>query len=256
MTRVLRVEWWKLRRSRVSLATTLLLALLVPGMGLGFYVVAVSGGTGAMAIKASALLRGDGWAGYLGLVDQIAAVAIFIGAGVVVAWVFGREHADRTFQALFALPVSRSTIAAAKFVILAGWLAVLAIAIPVMALGLGVIAGVGSDGGGDALVAELIRLLAICSGAGLLALPTGYVASVGRGYLPAIGALIITVAAAQIAVLFGTGGWFPFAVPGLAAVTGTPGAPALSLAQVVLVPLVSLAGMAGTVRWWRRAEVV
>jgi ABC-2 type transport system permease protein len=256
VTRALRVEWWKVKRSRVTLTASLLLGLLVPGMGLGFYLVAVAGGTGAMAVKAAALLQGEGWVGYLGLVEQIAAVAIFIGAGVVVSWVFGREHADRTFQALFALPVSRSTIAAAKFLILCGWVAALAIVIPAMALGLGAIADVGSNGGGDAPWAELIRLVAICAGAGLLALPTGYVASAGRGYLPAIGALIITVAVAQIAVLFGTGGWFPFAVPGLAAVTGTAGAPTLSIAQVALVPLVSLAGVAATVSWWGRAEVV
>lgn len=255
MSSAVSIEWWKLRRSRVTLVATALMGLLLPALGLGFYSVAINGGTGSMADKAAALLVGEGWMGYLGLVDQVAAVALFLGAGVVVAWVFGREHVDRTFPSLFALPVSRSAIAGAKFTVLLAWVIALGVAVCLMALVLGVAGGV-EPFEADVVIAGLMRLLAICIGAGLLSLTMGFVASVGRGYLPAIGALIVLVAAAQVSVLFGTGGWFPFAVPGLMAVSGAEGVPEVSAIQLVLVPALAATGVWATLSWWRKAEVV
>lgn len=255
MRAALRVELLKLTRSRVTLVATVLMGLLLPAMGLAFYSVALSGGVGALADKAEAFLTGEGWVGYLGLVDQIAAVAVFVGAGVVVAWGFGREHVDRTFPSLFALTVPRATIALAKFLILSAWIVVLAVVIAVVALVLGLVGQVGPF---EAAVVggETARLMMITVGAGVLALTMGYAASLGRGYLPAIGALSVIIAAAQVAVLFGTGGWFPFAVPGLMAVAGAEGAPDLSPAQIALVPAVALVSIWVTTRWWANTEVV
>ena len=254
MTASIRVEWRKLRRSRVVQVATALMGLLLPAMGLGFYSVAVNGGTGALAGKAAALLTGEGWVGYLGFVDQIAAVALFLGAGVVVAWVFGREHADRTFPALFALPVSRGAIAGAKLVVSTVWVAALTLLVGLVALVLGLATGVGPVDA--ALTTEVLRLLGIGITAGMLALTMGLVASIGRGYLPAIGAMSLIIAAAQVAVLFGTGGWFPFAIPGLLAIAGSEGAPELSAVQVALIPALTVAGAWATIVWWCRAEVV
>lgn len=254
MRAAVQVEAWKLRRSRVTATATLLIGLLLPALGLAFYSVAISGGNGALAGKAGALLTGEGWKGYLGLVDQIAAVAFFLGAGIVVAWVFGREHVDRTFPALFARPTSLGTIAAAKFMVLAIWVAVLAGVVALIALALGLVGGVGSL---DAdVVTEVLGLFFICVGAGALALTVGYVASIGHGYLPAIGALIVIIAVSQVAVLFGTGAWFPYAVPGLLAVAGTEGIPEPGVAQVILVPALASFAVWLTVRWWGDAEVV
>ncbi len=254
MNAAILVEWWKLRRSPVVLTATALMVVGLPAMGLGFFSVAQRGGTGAMAAKSQAMLLGDGWVGYLGAVDQIAAAAMFVGAGVVVAWMFGREHADRTFTALFALPVSRATVATAKFVVLLGWAVVLSALVAVVTTGLGLATGVGTftlatDGPG------IVRLFAIALSTTSLALTVGWAASAGRGYLPAIGALLLVLAAAQMSVLFGTGGWFPFAVPGLLAVAGSDAAPSLHPTQLVLVPLTAAAGVWATIRWWRHAEV-
>jgi ABC-2 type transport system permease protein len=249
------VEATKLIRSRVNLVATILLGLLLPAMGLGFYSVAVTGRTGSLADKASALLVGEGWVGYLGFVDQIAAVALFLGAGIVVAWTFGREHVDRTFPALFALPTARNAIAGAKFTVLSIWIAGISILVTVVALILGLVAGVAPLDPG-VISDEVFRLLGISLCAGILSLTMGFVASVGRGYLAAIGAQAVIIAVTQIAVLFGTGGWFPFAVPGLLAVAGAEGAPTLSVVQLLLVPGLAVVGIWATLLWWRRAEVV
>lgn len=255
MRAAFRVEYWKMTRSRVTLVTTVLMGVLLPAMGLAFYSVAQSDGIGALADKAAALLIGEGWGGYLGSVGQIAAVAIFLGAGVVVAWAFGREHVDRTFPSLFALPVPRATVAIAKFVVLAMWLVALAILVGIVALALGLLTNVGPTEW-TVIVPELTRLLGITLGAGFLSLTMGYVASVGRGYLPAVAAMIVIIAVAQVAVLFGTGGWFPFAVPGLLAVAGAEGAPELNVAEIGLMFVVALGGVWATVWAWRKAEVV
>lgn len=254
MRATLRVESLKLRRSRVTLVATILMALLLPAMGLGFYSVAINGGVGTVADKAAAFLVGEGWVAYLGVVDQIAAVALFLGTGIVVAWAFGREHADRTFPSLFALPVGLASMAAAKFVALAVWLVVLAVVVVVVALSFGLAGGVGPVEW-SVIIPELARLLAISLATGILALTMGFVASVGRGYLAAIGAMSVIVAVTQVAVLFGTGGWFPFAVPGLLAVAGAEGVPPLNPTQIALVGAVAMAGVWATMRWWRNAEV-
>jgi ABC-2 type transport system permease protein len=255
MNRALAVEWRKFRRSAVTRTATVLMVAFLPAMGLGFYSVAQQGGTGAVALKAQAMAIGEGWDGYLGLVDQIGAVAVFIGAGIVSAWVFGREHADRTFPSLFALPVSRVAIATAKLVVLAGWVILLAGLLTAVSLLLGAAADVGVAGW-PVVGRGAARLFAIVSSTGALSLGAGLAASMGRGYLPAVGAIILVVMTAQVAVLFGTGGWFPFAVPGLMAISGTEGAPVLSAVQIGLVPLTATVAAWLTVDWWRRAEVV
>lgn len=255
MTPALRVEWRKFRRSPVVTTATILMVALLPALGLGFYTVAQDGGVGAVGQKAQAMLVGEGWQGYLGAVNQIAAAAMFVGAGVVVTWMFGREHADRTFSALFALPVRRTAVAMAKFVVLLGWAMVLSAVVALVATALGLLADVGSFDP-TVQVPQVARTFAVASSATVLSVTIGLVASVGRGYLPAFGALVLILMAAQVSVLFGTGGWFPFAVPGLIAVAGSEGAPSLTAAQIALVPVTTALGMWVTVRWWGRAEVI
>lgn len=254
MSRALLVEWWKLRRSRVVLVSTLLLAGLIPAMGLGIFSVASSDTSGPLAAKTAGLLIGEGWGAYLGAIAQISAAGFFIGAGVVAAWVFGREHADRTFSSLFALTVSRQTIAFAKFVVLIGWIVALTVAIGMVAFTLGAVAHVGPLD--STILGPIGRLLLVVFTTGLLSLSGGCVASVGRGYLPAVGFLALTVAVSQVAVLFGTGGWLPFVVPGLVAISGSEAAPYLTAVQFALVPALVVVIMWLTVLWWQKAEVV
>lgn len=254
MRRALRVEVLKMRRSPVVLTASVLIVLLVPLLCVGFLAVAESGGAGAAALKAQAMVVGEGWDGYLGLLAQMIAVAMFIGPGVVVAWAFGREFSDRTFPSLFALPVSKGSTATAKFLVLLAWGA----ALTVLLLIASVIAGLATDVG-PFQPADLVAPLARLAVAGILtvviAMTIGLVASVGRGYLPAIGAIVLLTMAAQVSVLFGTGGWFPYAAPGLFAIEQAAGVAHVNAIQLLLVPLTSAIVAWLTVRWWERAEV-
>lgn len=167
---------------------------------------------------------------------------------------FGREHADHTFSALFALPVSRRAIASAKYVVLLGRALVLSTLVALVTTTVGLVADVGifyllTHGPGIA------RLFGVAFSTTVLGLTMGWVASIGRGYLPAIAALVLTLIVAQMSVIFGTAGWFPFAVPGLLAVAGAPGVPTLSAGQIALVPFTAAVVMSMTVRWWHDAQV-
>ncbi len=254
MRAALLVEWWKVRRAPVVLVATVLLVVLVPLLGLAMVLAAGGDGVGALAAKADMLLSGEGWVGYLGVVSQVAAAALFVGAGVVVAWVFGREHAEGTFVALFASAVPRSAVAAAKLVVVATWGLVVALGVTLVSLAAGSLAGVGPESWA-VIAPELGRLLVVASSTMLLAIPVAWVASVGRGYLPAIGAVILVVAVSQVAVLLGGAAWFPFAVPGLVAIAGTPGVPSPGTVSIGLAVVSVVGGAAGTVWWWRRAEI-
>lgn len=255
MRRALSVEVMKVRRSTVVVVTTVLIVLLVPLLCLGFVAVAKQGGAGAVALKAQAMVVGEGWEAYLGLLAQIVSIAMFIGPGVVVAWAFGREFSDRTFPALFGLPVSRGSIATAKFIVLALWGLALTVLTLAAAASVGLLANVGPLAGFD-LAGWLGRLFVAGFLTSIISLTIGFVASAGRGYLPAIGALILLTMITQIAVLFGTGGWFPYAAPGLYAIAGAGDVAEVSVVQLLLVPIWTVFVGWFTVRWWNHAEVV
>jgi ABC-2 type transport system permease protein len=229
--------------------------ILVPLLCLGFLRVAENGGVGALGAKAELLVAGEGWEAYLSILAQMVAVTLFIGPGVVVTWAFGREHAEHTFPSLFALPVPRRSIAGAKFIVLLSWGALLSVLVVAASALLGLVVGVGSTADVN-LAADLARLTVAGFLTTTIALSIGLVASIGRGYLPAIGAVILLTAAAQVAVLFGTGGWFPFAAPGLYAMSGVEGVTQVGLVQLLLVPLTASVAVWATMSWWHRAEVV
>jgi len=80
------------------------------------------------------------------------------------------------------------------------------------------------------------------------------VASMGRGYLPAFGWAILTVATAQIAAVMGWGDWFPWAVPALFSEAAGPRTELLGPHSYVAVILFSGIGLAATFYWWRNAD--
>jgi ABC-2 type transport system permease protein len=79
-------------------------------------------------------------------------------------------------------------------------------------------------------------------------------ASAGRGYLAAVGVMFATVFAAQVVALLGYGQWFPWSVPAIYSGTAGPDQPSVGPIGYTLVALIGLAGVGGTVIWWRHAD--
>lgn len=247
------IEQRKAVRSRMPLWTALG-SLFMP-LGISFLIFVarnpeISKKLGLVGAKANLLAyAATDWATYLGLTAQMIAAGGFILFVLVISWVFGREFADGTLKDMLAVPVQRSSILLAKFMVSAGWFVMLALVIFAAALLMGVVirlpggtAGAIFQGG---LLAAVTALLVIPA-----ALPFAFFASAGRGYLLPLGLAILTLMMANLVALLGRGEYFPWAVPGM--VAQAKGAlPPVSYAIVVLT---GLGGMAATYFWWKYAD--
>ena len=243
-----------MRRAGTPRAAALAILLGVPALAAAFMAVASAPGDSPMALKVRPMLHGTGWEAYLGLVGQLFSVGLLLGVGVVVSWSFGREHTDGTFGSLFALPTSLRQIALAKFAVLIGWALLVSAGAVLIAVAVGPFVGAGPLG--VAVLPPAGRALAVAGLTIALTTPLALVASAARGYLPAVGVLIGIVVVTQVTTVAGAGAWFPYAAPSLwAGMGGAALADAVTGPQLLTVLPVLVLGVAGTLRWWDRAEV-
>jgi len=143
MRAALVVEWLKMRRSRVPRVAAIALLVLPAVMAALFLGMSGGGGSDAMTLKAEALVTRGGWAGFLDVLLQIYASAGLLGMGVVVAWCFGREYADRTVGSLYGSATPREVVAAAKLVVVTVWCLGLSVLLAPAAVLVGLAAGLG-----------------------------------------------------------------------------------------------------------------
>jgi ABC-2 type transport system permease protein len=205
-----------------------------------------------IAAKASIAGEAD-WSSFFWMLTQAVAVAGMIGFGFVASWLFGREHSDRTLKDLLALPVPRSSIVAAKFLAMAAWCVLLAAGVFVLGLAAGRVAGLGTW---DPATVRVGASTYACTAA-LTILPVtcvALVASAGRGFLPALGFVILSVLLAQVITVLGYGPYFPWAVAAIHAGAAGPEAARMGAASYLIVTGASLAGLLGTFAWWRHAD--
>lgn len=248
------VELLKLRRSPVARTSALVLVLGTAGLSAAFTAVGLGDGESQMAVKVRPMLQGEGWEAYLGMLGQILSVAMLLCVGVVVSWVVGREFTDGTIGSLLALPTPPRAVAMAKLglVVLGG--VACSVGAVLLALPAGALIGLGPPDLEALRAAGRVVLIGLLTTA--LALPVAAVASVRRGYLPGVGALLGLVVVTQVVTVAGAGGWFPWAAPGLwSGMGGAEAAAAVTTVQLLLPLLVGIAGAALTVGWWARAEL-
>jgi len=247
------VEGAKLRHAPVGWAAAVLAAVVMPLLGVAFVGLAGTGAQGPLAAKLDGMVVGSGWDALLGTVGQLVAVGQFLAVGFVAVWVFGREFQDGTVAALFALPVSRGRIATAKFAVLGAWALVVSSAVVVVVAVAGIATGL--DPADAGLAAGLTKLWFLAVVTSSVALPVALAASVGRGYLAGMATLIAIVAVSQVAVLFGIGGWVPFAAPGLWAVGWQSPETLVSPLQLVVAVVAAMVGVGATAAWWNRFQL-
>ena len=248
MNAAARVEWAKAVRSLVVRSATALVVVGILALSVAMTLAADSGNP-QVAAKLGPLAEEEGWALLVGVVSMISAPACLLGYGAVLSWIVGREFVDGTISGLFGLPVSRRSIATAKLVVFGGWTAVVATALVVGCVVAGLSLGYGVPAGPDA--SALARLLGVGLMTGLLAVPTAWVATLGRGVLPGIALSVVLIALAQIFVVAGSGAWFPVAAPSLWVVSPED----VSWAQLGLVPVAAGAFVLLTTRAWDRLEL-
>lgn len=207
-----------------------------------------------VATKARTLGNGT-WADLLAFLVQMGLILSQLGFGFVTAWVFGRETTDRTLKDLLALPVGRSSLVTAKFVASALWSLGLAAVAWVTGVGAGLAWGLpGFDAG--LLAQESVRYWwAVALSLPLITI-VGLLASVTRGYLLPVAALLLLliltnmVAVAAPFVL----PWFPWGIP--AVLVGVGGDIPAGWGSALVLGATGVAGLAGTLAWWRWADQI
>ena len=249
-------ESLKALRSKVPLFTTLgfLIAPLIGGL---FMIILkdpeAAKSAGLISMKAQLTAGVADWPTFFNMLAQATAIGGAIVFAIVTTWVFGREFSDHTVKELLSLPTSRETIITAKFTVVVVWTVLLTL----------VNFGVGLLIGNAVLIPgwspELFRSAAVdILGAGILTillLPfVAFMASIGRGFMPAFGWAVLTVVMAQIAAAIGWGGWFPWSIPALFSGVVGPRAEYLGLHSYIIVMLASLIGLVATFTWWRNAD--
>lgn len=118
------------------------------------------------------------WTGFLLAAAQITGAGGLLGFGVVLSWMFGREFGDGTITGLFALPVSRSTIALAKLLIYTVWALAVSLSLAALLVIVGLVAGLGALTA-DSRVA-LVRQVALGAMTAAIAAPVAWAATLGR----------------------------------------------------------------------------
>jgi len=250
----LEFEAVKFHRSFLVRTISVLLVVGLPSLAAAFLAAAASGTPGLLGSKASAMLPGTGWAGLAGITGQMMSVGVLVGAGLAAAWCFGREFTDKTASSLFALTVGRGWLALAKFTVVTAWALGVILLTMVACLAAGLVAGLGLPD--PAAVPIVVKGLTAASLSALLALPLAWVASITRGYLGGIGALLLLIVVTQVVTAFGTGAWFPYAAPGLwVGLAGSEAAAAVTPLQLALALPVSAAGVVATCAWWSTASL-
>ncbi|VVJ22101.1 bacitracin ABC transporter [Amycolatopsis camponoti] len=249
-------EVLKARRSRLPWVTVL--AFTVAGV-FGTLVMFVlqdlsrARALGLLGTKASLTGGSADWPASFALLAQIVAVGGVGVFGLVVIWLFGREFSQHTIKDLLALPTARTTVVGAKFAVAALWC--LALAGYLLLLGLLLGTTIGLRGWSAAVAARgLGEVLATAVMTILLVTPFAFAASLGRGYLAGVAALITAVFLAQVVALVGYGRYFPWSVPALFTGLAGPGHDPPGVVGYLLVLLVGATGVATTAAWWRGAD--
>ncbi len=249
-------EMLKARRSKVPLVTAIGFSF-APFAG-GFFMIVLKDPelarqVGLISTKAQITAGSADWPSYIGFLCQAVAVGGILLFSIVISWIFGREYSDHTIKDLLALPVSRSGIVFAKYIVFAIWCLALTILIFLIGLVIGAAIGLpqGSfaviiQGGGTVFITALLTILVI--------IPIGFFASAGHGYLAPVGAAILLLVMAQVVATAGWGDFFPWSIPALFAGMGEAAGSSASLTGFLIVLITGIVGMAATFIWWEWAD--
>jgi len=250
-----KAEQMKLKRSIILWVTFGLFIFIPLMMALLMWVAQhpeISDQLGLVGAKAQ-LFSENSWKGYLQMINQIIAVLGVIGFGFVTSWVFGREYLEHTLTDILALPVSRSSIVSAKYLIVLFWCMALSVALFASAIAYGQLVHIPTW---DAAIvyenAQIFFKTTIYTI--LLSTIIGFIASLSRGIIAAIGFVLLMLIMAQFIAISGLGPYFPWAIPGVFTVSNTVADMHLMTASYFILYGSSLAGLWATYFYWNKAD--
>jgi ABC-2 type transport system permease protein len=251
------METLKVRRTKVFTGTIYFFIFMGIVMGLLMFAIMnpeIAGRSSTIKMKTS-FLGAASWKAYYELLIQLVLTIGVIGSGIITSWAFGREFSDGTVKDLLALPVTRTTIVYSKMVILLAWSLLLMMIVLASSLATGL--AVRLPGWSAADLYPFLKTYLICAALNsLLITPVAFVASAGRGYILPIGFVILVMILTQF-LFMGIPSfafWFPWALPALYGRVAGTGFPSPGPVSYLIYAFTVLAGLFGTIAWWKYAD--
>ncbi len=214
----------------------------------------ITGASAILSTKASFISEAS-WTAYFSLLQQLVLVLSLLGPGVVIIWLFGREYTDRTLKEIMALPVSRTTLATAKFITGFTWSFILVICLLATAL----IAGsfIGLSGIKEVnITSQTMSMIMVSILTITLTTPFAFITCAARGLLLPIALIILVMIITQF--LFAgfpeATRWFPWAIPALYSGVTDDILPYTGYSGLLVVAATSAAGIFATIEWWKRSD--
>jgi ABC-2 type transport system permease protein len=254
------IEYRKVRHSKILWISALVFLLLISIGGMFMFILKdpeQARSLGLVGAKAQLLGGTADWSSFFNLMLLMTGIGGLVIFGFIYIWIFGREFSDKTVYDMLSLPTSRLTIVTAKIITAAYWSVILILLSFVLMLGIG--AALHLPGWSASIVITGFENMRVAGSLTvLLCITFGLVASLTRGYLPAVGCIFLVLILGQVVSRLGYGPYFPWTVPMLysgAAETLTGGSPTpLEPASYILVGLVGVLSIALTGVWWRYAD--
>lgn len=248
------IETRKVLRSRMPFFT--LIGFLLLPLACAFLMVVYKDPTfardiGLISAKANLVGGTADWPFYLNMFAQGTAIGSIILFSLVLTWVFGREFSDGTLKDLLAVPITRTTIILAKFIVAALWCACMAVVTYLTALFLGALIGL-PLGSAQVIWHGSITMILTALLVILTVTPAAFFASIGRGYLLPMGMAFLGVILANMVAILGYGEYFPLSIPALYAGMSTN--ETLSFVSYAIAILTGAAGIFLTHLWWKYAD--
>lgn len=170
--------------------------------------------SGILNTKMAILADSVNWNAYFEILSQVMAIGGIIVFGFIGSYIFGREYSDHVYRDILALPVARSTILNAKFIVYFIWSLSLSISNLIFGLLIGSLLNLA---GWEYLIVYtnlkvylITALLTI-----LLGLFIPFFALWSRGFLVPLAFLVLTLIFAQIIPIVGGGYYFPWSIPSI-----------------------------------------
>jgi len=247
------IEQRKATRSKMVWGTVLASLLLPFGVGFMIWVSKnpeISRKLGLVGAKANLVaFAAIDWPSYAALFGQVIGAGGFFLSIFVISWIFGREFSDGTLKDMLAVPVKRSTILLAKFIVMAVWSLLLTLVIFSAGLVVGLLLHL--SGGSIAAVLHGAALTLVTAGMVIVVvIPFALFASAGRGYLLPIALAMVALLFANLVIVLERGAYYPWAIPMLYA----EGKTYLPPASYLIVLVTGLLGWIATEYWWKHAD--
>lgn len=251
---VLATEFLKLRRSKVTWATLVVLSIGPLAVALFMWIVREPGRAaqlGLLGTKANLAGLEATWPAFLSMLSVIVGMGGTLLLTFIVAYVFGREYAEGTAKNMLALPVGRHWFVLAKLVVVAVWWVVLVLVVLAETFVIGALLSLPGFAVGLAVAGARNALLA-ASIAYLLAPVVAWITEAGRGYMAPLGFAFAMLALGDVFAHTGWAAWFPWSiVPLLIGAVGKPvsSLPAGSYIVIVLTFVAGIAAAIAQLRW-------